>query len=150
MKLFDDLDCAKEEDYSSIENEFDFYFLENKITSPECVNAFLVLHELIGVSFRSGVWTFYEYMCYPEKINNLNNAISYLEKFNNGVLINYMKDNIHEYDNPKYKETFNYPDEWIKQSEEFDMWLKNNEKEVYKILFDLLCEYKEYYLKNNK
>lgn len=149
MNLFDSLDSAKEENYWTVETDFDLYFLENNITSPACVNAFLVLHELIGVSFRSGVWTYYEYMCYPEKINKLNDAISYLKKFDNTDLINYMKDNIHEYNDPKYSETFNYPEEWIKQSETFDKWLKENEKEVQKILFDLLCEYKEYYLNNN-
>ena len=41
---------------------------------------------------------------------------------------------IHDYHNEKYLENYNYPDEWIEESEIIDKWIFENEINIYRFL----------------
>ena len=53
---------------------------------------------------------------------------------------------IHDYQNPKYVENFDYPEEWIEESDKIDSWINDNHKCImeweHKLLMDnreLIC-----------
>lgn len=131
------LDSVTEDDYILIIDAFFVYFYKNRITTPNCVNAFIVLNNMYCYSLNNGVWTYYEYEINVDKIND---AIKYLDECGYKELALFMRKNIHDYHNPDYKN--NYPQEWMDESKEFDKWILSNEKNIHKILFELLVSYK--------
>lgn len=53
---------------------------------------------------------------------------------------------IHDYHNEKYLDNYNYPDEWIEESEIIDKWIFENEINIYRFLRDLILENKVSFL----
>ncbi len=45
---------------------------------------------------------------------------------------------IHDYQNPRYAEDFEYPEEWITESEEIDAWIKEHDDWLCHWLYDYL------------
>ena len=141
--LFHILDIIEEKDYWLICSSFLSYFYNNKITSPDFVNAFIVLDNILGNFLRGGVWQCFEY----EKPENLEATAKYFYDHGNNELAKFISDNIHDYSNPKYQENFDYPNEWINESEKFDKWLSDHKKDIYQIEYNLLKLYKDSYTK---
>ena len=48
---------------------------------------------------------------------------------------------IHDYAN-KRSQKYDYPEEWLDESEEIDEWIKDNEEYIYKWMYDLILEHK--------
>lgn len=112
----------------------EFYYLENK---PSFAVAFMGISSWMGTSQRSGVWTYYE-STDPETINV---TIEYLQNYNqyDELLKMYMLGN-HDYWDEKYKDNYEYPQEWINESEKIDEWIYQNELEIYKLLQFIIVE----------
>ena len=47
----------------------------------------------------------------------------------------------------EYQENFNYPEEWIDESDKIYKWINDNEVYLYKWMYDLILEYKNEILK---
>ena len=109
----------------------DLNFLYEK---QPCINAFLMISSWFGISQRSGVWTFYE----SADSHEIEITLQYLKTTNENELADIFKKGIHDYQNPIYTENFNYPKEWIEESEKIDKWISDNEDLLWKWEYRLL------------
>ncbi len=50
---------------------------------------------------------------------------------------------IHDYQSPKYNVDFNYPQEWIDETESIDKWIWNNEQNLYEWQKEFLLTYRD-------
>ena len=46
----------------------------------------------------------------------------------------------HDYWDEKYQDNYEYPQEWIDESEIIDQWIDQNELEIYKLLQFIIVE----------
>ncbi len=51
---------------------------------------------------------------------------------------------INDYQNPKYADSFDYPQEWMEEADEIDSWIEENTDSIRKWLYDYLVANKEY------
>lgn len=112
----------------------EFYYLENK---PSFAVAFMGISSWMGTSQRSGVWTYYE----STDREIINVTIEYLKNYDqyDELLKMYMLGN-HDYWDEKYQDNYEYPQEWIDESEIIDQWIDQNELEIYKLLQFIIVE----------
>ena len=96
-----------------------FYTQKNK---PDFITAFLGVSSWRGSSLRSGVWTYYETADRTE----VDKIITFLQKYaqDNKIAYWFSLGN-HDYD--KYRADYNYPQEWMDESELIDKWIIENE-----------------------
>lgn len=104
-----------------------FIALSNLEEKPSFVVAFLELSSWRGTSLRSGVWTYYE----AAEKETIHKTIKYLRQFAPDEEISkmYILGN-HNYSDEKYQTDFNYPQEWLDESELIDKWIFDNEKKI--------------------
>ena len=125
--LYERLSNINTEDFYLIESD---YFINLSAIPMEkrsaCVTAFLTISNWNGASFRSGVWTFYE-VCNIEEIEI---ALQYLKESGAEEMAEVLALGMHDYQNPKYAENFDYPEEWIEKSEKIDSWISDNQKYI--------------------
>ena len=88
------------------------------------VNAYLTISNWFGTSLRSGVWTFYE----VTKLEEIDTVLTYLKENNYTDLAEIFEKGVHDYQNPIYAKDFDYPEEWIEESEEIDQWIMEHEE----------------------
>lgn len=141
------LDSLSSEDFREIDYEFVSYFnekygyAENYDSSvPECVTAFMILEDWYGCWFRGGSWTFYEY--YAGK-QSLKITADFLKKYADKEMSDIFESGIHDYDNPKYSKKSGYPQEWIDESEQIDVWIEKREMEIFSFLEKILIDNKK-------
>lgn len=142
-KIYERLFDINKEDFFLI--EADFFTVLSTIPIEKktaCVTAFLVISNWSGTSLRSGVWTFYE-VCNVEEIEV---ALQYLKQSGAEEMATVFASGIHDYQNPRYAENFDYPEEWIEESDKIDSWINDNQQYIiewkYKLLMDnreLIC-----------
>lgn len=139
-KLYERLSNMKSEDFYLIEADFFTALSAIPIEKrPTCVTAFLTISNWYGISLRSGVWTFYE-VCN----NNEAKLVSvFLQENNLPEMSSMFALGMHDYQNPQYAENFNYPEEWIKESEIIDAWIDNNQNHIIEQQINLLNENRE-------
>lgn len=122
------------EDFYTIETNL---FIElNSITDkPDFIITFLGLSSWMGTSQRSGVWTYYE----ATDSNLIDTTIQYIiqNKLDEELCNMYILGN-HDYGNGKYQDNYDYPQEWIDESEQIDQWITENEKKIILICQDIL------------
>lgn len=106
---------------------------------PPCVKAFLIISNWLGTSQRSGVWTFYESTS-PEEIAD---AADYLKQQGQNELADFLEKGMLDYHNPVYAQNYDYPDEWIEESELIDKWIWEHENELREWLYCLLSSNKD-------
>lgn len=111
-------------------------FSENRLL---WINAFLTISSWFGISMRSGVWTFYE----TANVQEITDTLQYLKLNNENELAAIFEKGIHDYQNPKYAENYNYPEEWIKESEQIDEWISVHEDWLWKWEYNLLVMNKD-------
>lgn len=123
--LYERLSNINAEDFCLIESDFFINLsaipMENR---PACVTTFLTISNWNGISLRSGVWTFYE-VC---NIGEIEITLQYLRECGAEKLAEILALGVHDYQNPKYAENFDYPEEWIEESEKIDSWISDNQK----------------------
>lgn len=102
---------------------------------PDFVYAFLGLSSWMGTSLRSGVWTYYESTDKKE----IDTVIKYLNQYDseNAIAGMYTLGN-HDYGDANYQDDFEYPKEWIEESEKIDKWILDNEETIIRFLQDIL------------
>ncbi len=137
--LYTRLEELGRDEFRQIEADFFLYFykLPEERSAPFS-NAFMILSSWLGTSLRDGVWTFYEAM--PK--SRIESAAEYLENAGEKELAVVLKSGIHSYDNPKYAGNYDYPEEWLTQSEEIDDWIYSHEEFLHSLMYDLLLENK--------
>lgn len=134
---------------SEIDNE-EFYFVEGEFIlelyncvpiekRPLCVIVFFIVSNWFAMSQRSGVWTFYEATA-PKDIEL---TIQFLEQRGDAEFASIFRYGAHDYQNPKYDGNWNYPEEWIEESEEIDQWITDHENELFMWEKRLLIDNKE-------
>ena len=121
----------------------EFYLVEPELYTalytikdkPNFVYAFLGLSSWMGTSLRSGVWTYYESTDKKE----IDTIISYLKGYDSDNLIvkMYALGN-HDYGDVKYQDDYEYPQEWIEESEKIDKWIYDNEETIIRFMQDIL------------
>ncbi len=107
--------------------ESDFFMLLYRIPDEnkhQIVRVFLTICNWHSTSLRSGVWTFYE----TANANDLIITLEYLNHTGLTELAEIFAKGIHDYQNPIYAENFDYPDEWIEESDEIDCWISDHEE----------------------
>jgi len=146
-RIYLQLDSLSSEDFLEVDYEFCSYFnekygyAENYDSSvPECITAFMIIEDWYSCWFRSGVWTFYEYYAGTKALEI---TLNFLKKHADKEMSDIFESGIHEYDNPKYDGNFKYPQEWIDESEQIDVWIEKREKQIFEFLENILLKNKK-------
>ena len=130
-------------DFYQVEGELfmAFYAMKDK---PDFVCAFLELSSWMGISARDGVWAYYEYTGH-KKVDGI---IQYLqENASNSELCKMYALGNHDYDNEKYQDGVDYPEEWMDEAEIIDEWICNNEDDIYAFMQEILRKNSDYFEK---
>lgn len=122
------------EEFYLVESDL-FIELSNMKEKPDFVVAFLELSSWMGTSLRSGVWTYYE----ATERDTVNKTIKYLYQFapDDEISKMYALGN-HNYSDEEYQTDFNYPQEWLDESEMIDKWIFDNERMIILFLQNIL------------
>lgn len=135
QKLYEKLKSMDYKEYYEIESDFFPYLYANsKIRELSDINAFLIVSSWFGTSERSGVWTFYE----ATAQSNVQRAVDYLNQVGDSELAAIIERGIHDYQNPIYSGNFEYPEEWIDESNEIDDWIIEHSDWLWHWLYDFL------------
>ncbi len=143
-KLYQQISEVPNDEFYLLEPEFceELYYHISIDNRPLCVTAFITILNWFAMSQRSGVWTFYE----STSPKDIELTIHFLEQTGDDELASIFRYGAHDYQNPKYNENWNYPDEWIDEANKIDDWITNHESWLYmwerKLLIDnkeLLC-----------
>lgn len=118
---------------------FRLFYAHPEMRNVPFVNAFLIVSGWLGTSFRSGVWTFYE--ATPQQ--DTAQAVRYLNASGAAALAEMLQKGNHDYQDPQYQEDFDYPEEWITESEEIDRWIAAHEQEIMQHLTDELLAHRQ-------
>ena len=138
-KLFEKLKESSIDDFYVIEAEFfeHLYQLEPTQKTSEII-VFLNISNWLGFSLRDGVWTYYE-VANPLELQT---TLDYLKQLD-VQMATFFQLGIHDYQNPQYSENYNYPDEWIIESEKIDDWIFQHEKYIWKFEKNLLLKHEK-------
>lgn len=134
-KIIEMLKLAPDDELCELELDL-FGMIYDKRDASGVIECFLTLSNWVGFSLRDGVWTFYEYT----NDDSIEKLKEFLASKNWHELTDMYKSGIHDYHNEKYLENYNYPDEWIEESETIDNWIFENEISIYRFLRDLVLE----------
>ncbi len=133
-RLYEKLKRISYSDLYKVEADFCTYFYtKSESNSDPYINAFLIVSNWRATSVRSGVWTFYE----ATNQSDIEKAVEFLQQ-EYEELSAMIKKGIHDYQNPAYAESFEYPEEWIEESDEIDDWIEVHEEQIDKWLYDSL------------
>ncbi|MBQ3546790.1 MAG: hypothetical protein IJA34_17670 [Lachnospiraceae bacterium] len=141
VKIIEMLKTAPDDELCNLELEL-FGLIYDKKKAYFEIECFLTLSNWVGFSLRDGVWTFYEYT----NDESVEKVKAYLESENWDELSEIYKLGIHDYHNEKYLEDYNYPNEWIEESEIIDNWIFENEINIYRFLKELVLENEDIFL----
>ena len=138
--LYKRLESLSYSDFFEVESDFFTYLSSiSKDQSIPCINTFLIVSNWMGTSERSGVWVFYE----STNISLIQEAVLYLKAQEDNELACMLEKGIHDYQNPIYSENYNYPDEWITESEQIDDWISDHPDWLRRWLYTFLLDNKE-------
>lgn len=139
-RLYEQLQTCAAENFFTLES--DFFLLLYAIPleqRPVCVTAFLTISNWLGVSFCSGVWTFYE----TADPAGLLQTLDFLRATGYRALAAALASGIHDYQSPQYAENYDYPQEWLDGSEQLDGWITAQENTLNQWMINLLLSCKE-------
>lgn len=105
---------------------------------PSVVTAFLTIANWFAMSLRSGAWTFYE----AWNPNDIYITLDFFKKSGDEDIAAIFSYGIHDYQNPKYAKNYDYPKEWIEQSDKIDKWIAEHE--------EFMIQWEQKLLVNNK
>lgn len=142
--LYEKLSEIDYKDMYEMETEFFlklyYDFSENRLP---WITAFLTVSSWFGSSQRSGVWTFYE----VGNIQEIKRTIQYLRENGDYELADVLEKGVHDYQDPKYGENYDYPEEWLKEADKIDEWISEHEDWLWKWEYDILVMNRESILK---
>lgn len=122
-------------DFYEFETEF-FLGLYNAFSENQLpwITAFLTISTWAGISQRSGVWTFYE----VRNVQEMKTVVRYLRMSGDNELADIFEKGIHDYQNPQYAKKCDYPEEWLEEAEEIDLWISEHEDWLWKWEYNIL------------
>lgn len=139
--LYKELEKLNYKEFYKVEADFYMFLLEvEKREHSTLINTFLIVSNWFGTSLRSGVWTFYE----ATKKIQIQKTVLYLKEHNDIELAEIIEKGIFDYENPIYAENFDYPSEWMVESEKIDKWISNHIDWLRNWLYNFLLKNKEY------
>ena len=112
---------------------------------PDIAFMYMEISNWQGMSLRCGVWQYYESGAFQK--GKFERVISFLKMKNEEEMVSIYAHGIHDYANEKYQENYDYPEEWIDESNKIDKWISDNEVYLYKWMYDLILEHKSEILK---
>ncbi len=112
---------------------------------PEIAFIFMELDDWMGMSLRCGVWQYYESGAFQK--GKFERVISFLDSQNECEMSEIYACGIHDYAKEKYRDNFNYPEEWSDESDRIDRWISDNEEYIYKWMYGLILGHKSEILK---
>ena len=112
---------------------------------PDIAFMYMEINNWQGMSLRCGVWQYYESGAFQK--GKFERVLTFLETKNEEEIASIYAYGIHDYANEKYQENYNYPEEWIDESDKIDKWISDNEVYLYKWMYDLILEHKGEVLK---
>lgn len=112
---------------------------------PDVAFMFMEISSWLGMSFRDGVWQYYE--SGASQKGKFERVISYLKTNVEDEMADIYAHGIHDYDNERYQKSYDYPREWLDDSDDIDKWLMANGKYVFKWMYDLILDHKNEVLK---
>lgn len=138
---------------AEIENlwDYDYYFFtlfydifKEKPNSeiPDAAFMFMEIDGWQGMSQRCGVWQHYESRAFePDKLERV---LKFLKSQNEEEMARIYAYGIHDYAAPEYAENdeFNYPDEWLDESDKIDDWITDNEEHIYRWKRELILSHR--------
>lgn len=98
-----------------------------------------------GMSLRCGVWQYYESRAFEN--GKSERVLSYLRDNNEEEMSSIYAFGIHDYSNEKFRENYDYPEEWLDEADKIDEWIRDNEVHIYKWMRDLILNHKGEVLK---
>ena len=137
VECFRFLEKNSYQEFYKVESEF--YLLLSKAADNDilpCIITFLTVSSWFGTSQRGGVWSFYE-VANPEDIKI---TVEYLKQTKEYQIAQMLQMGVHDYQNPIYQDNFDYPSQWIKESEEIDNWIAQHEELLWKWEYKLLLD----------
>lgn len=112
---------------------------------PDIPFLYMEMSNWQGMSLRCGVWQYYESGAFEN--GKFERVLSLLHAKNEREMALIYQYGIHDYSNEKYQENYDYPEEWINESDKIDKWISNHEKHIYMLMYGLLLENKTEILK---
>lgn len=107
---------------------------------PDIAFMFMEISNWEGMSLRCGVWQYYESGAFQK--GKFERVLSYLKTKNEEKMASIYAYGIHDYANEKYQENYEYPEEWIDESDKIDKWISDNEVYIHKWMHELILEHK--------
>ena len=107
---------------------------------PAIAFMFMEISNWQGMSLRCGVWQYYESGAFQK--GKFERVLSFLKMKNEEETASIYAYGIHDYANEKYQENYDYPEEWIDESNKIDKWISDNEVYLHKWMYDLILEHK--------
>lgn len=107
---------------------------------PDIPFMFMEISNWQGMNLRCGVWQYYESRAFPK--GKFERVLSFLKTQNEEEMASIYAYGIHDYANGKYQENYDYPEEWIDESDKIDKWISDNEVYIHKWMHDLILEHK--------
>lgn len=135
LEIIEKMKLATDDELCELELDL-FALIYDKKDTADIIECFLTLSNWVGFSLRDGVWTFYEYT----NDESIEKVKAFLETKSWNELTDMYKLGMHDYHNEKYLENYDYPDEWIEESEIIDNWIFENETSIYRFLKELVLE----------
>ena len=112
---------------------------------PDIAFMYMEISNWQGMSVRCGVWQYYEGRSFEK--GKFERVLSFLKTNGEENMADVYSCGIHDYANEKYQKNYDYPDEWLNETEKIDEWISNNEKYIYKWMYDLILAHKSEMLK---
>ncbi|MDE7293981.1 MAG: hypothetical protein K2N72_06125 [Oscillospiraceae bacterium] len=107
---------------------------------PDVAFMFMEISSWTGMSLRCGVWQYYESGAFQK--GKFERVISFLDSENECEMSEIYACGIHDYANEKYRDNFDYPEEWLDESEKIDQWIYDNEIYICRWMYDLILKNK--------
>lgn len=141
-KLFNKIETTADNDleieiFNSVS---EIYNIPNK---PDWLTAFFTISSWLGTSERAGVWNFYE----ATDSKDINITLNYLSDNGYYNLKEIFAKGIHDYQNEKYRDNYEYPEKWLDESEEIDDWIDQHRLDICKWERKILIDNKSYVLR---
>ena len=149
-KLIVSLESSGHEKFWKYDGQFFMLFYDRfksiRFTDiPDIAFMFMEINSWQAMSLRCGVWQYYESGAFQK--GKFERVLSFLKMKNEEEIASIYAYGIHDYANAKYQENFNYPKEWIDESDKIDKWISDNEGYLYKWMYDLILDNKSEILK---
>lgn len=137
-KLYKKLEATDISDFYRVDTDFMLEIL--RMTDiPDNLRIYSTISQWLGNSLRSGVWTYYEIA----DMQDLKLTAQYLSSCSWKEFHNMFCLGMHDYQSPQFIENFDYPQEWIDESESIDKWIWDNEQKLYEWQREFLLTHRD-------